>query len=69
MAPAGTSPAVIDKLNGEMVRILRSPEISNKMQAQGGEVAAGRPGEFADFLQAEVAKWNKVLKASNAQID
>lgn len=67
MAPAGTPPDVLAKLNQELVRIFNLPDVKSKLLAQGGELATGTPEEFADFIRKDVAKWNKVIRESGIQ--
>jgi tripartite-type tricarboxylate transporter receptor subunit TctC len=62
MAPAGTPPEIVSKLNHELVRIFNLPDIKSKLLAQSGELATGSPEEFADFIRKDVAKWNKVIR-------
>jgi tripartite-type tricarboxylate transporter receptor subunit TctC len=69
LAPANTPAPVVAKLNSEMARILHLPDVSSKVQAQGGEVATGTPQQLSDFLRSEVAQWTRVIKAANAHLD
>jgi tripartite-type tricarboxylate transporter receptor subunit TctC len=69
LAPAGTPPAIIAKINGEVVKWLASPEGKEKLAAIGANAAGGSPEDFARHIQAETAKWAKVVKASGAKVD
>jgi tripartite-type tricarboxylate transporter receptor subunit TctC len=64
LAPAGTPPAIIKKLNTEIVKALRSPEISAQLSEQGADLIASSPEEFDAYLKRETKKWNKVIKAA-----
>ncbi|MEI9803980.1 MAG: tripartite tricarboxylate transporter substrate binding protein [Pseudolabrys sp.] len=64
LAPAGTPPAIIKKLNTEIVKALRSPEISARLSEEGAELIAGSPEAFDAYLKSETAKWGKVIKAA-----
>ncbi len=64
LAPAGTPPAIIKKLNTEIVKALRSPEISARLSEEGAELSAGSPEAFDAYLKSETAKWGKVIKAA-----
>ena len=64
LAPAGTPATVITRLNTEIVAILRSPELKERLAADGSEVVGSTPQEFADHLNREIAKWGKVVKAA-----
>ena len=64
LAPAGTPPAIIDKLNKEIVKTLKSPEVSKQLSAQGADLIASTPAEFKAYLAAETGKWHKVIGAT-----
>lgn len=69
LAPAGTPPAIIGKLNDEIVRILRLPEIADRLAAQGVDVIASSPAEFAAFIRQDVAEYAKLVKTAGIRID
>ena len=69
LAPAGTPPAIIAKINGEVTKWLATPEAKDKLTAQGANAAGGSPQDFAKHIQAETAKWAKVVKDSGAKVD
>jgi tripartite-type tricarboxylate transporter receptor subunit TctC len=69
MAPGGTPVAIVNKLNAEIVRILRLPEMQERLQALGADVVGNSPAEFAAYLDAEIARWSKVAKAANVKLD
>jgi tripartite-type tricarboxylate transporter receptor subunit TctC len=69
MAPAGTPAPVIQKLNGELVRILKLPDVRERMTGLGADIVAGSPAEFAAYLQEEIAKWGKVAKQAGVRLD
>ncbi len=60
--PAGVPQAIVGKLSAEVVRILQLPEIVQRFQLDGADVAGSTPKEFDAFLQAEMQKWGKVIK-------
>lgn len=64
LAPAGTPPGIIKKLNAEIVKALHSPEISEQLSAQGADLIADTPEAFDAFLKGETAKWAKVIAAA-----
>ena len=68
-APAGTPPAVIGRLHDEIVRILRAPEVRERLASLGCEPAGTSPAEFGAFFRGEVVKWGKVVRESGVQID
>ena len=66
---AGTPPDVVRRLNGEMVKILTSPEIKERFGKIGVEVIAGTPEHFSGFLKGEVERWARVIKEANIRAD
>jgi tripartite-type tricarboxylate transporter receptor subunit TctC len=62
LAPAKTPADIVQKLNGEIGRILLLPEVKAKLQAAGFEPKPTTPAWFAQFIQAETVKWAKLLK-------
>jgi len=69
LAPAGTPPAVVLKLQQETAKALNSPAIKEKLQTQGAIPSGNSPQEFAKFIDAEIKKWAPVVKASGAKVD
>jgi tripartite-type tricarboxylate transporter receptor subunit TctC len=61
-APAGLPKAVHAKLNAGLVKVLGSPDLAQRMEDQGIDVKPSTPEEFVAFVQAETAKWAKVVK-------
>jgi tripartite-type tricarboxylate transporter receptor subunit TctC len=69
-APKGTPREIVERLNGEIGRVLEMPEVKRRITQEGiGEVKGGTPGELASLLQSEIAKWARVVKASGARVD
>jgi tripartite-type tricarboxylate transporter receptor subunit TctC len=66
MAPAGVPPAIVNKLNAEMAKIVKMPDVREKMAAQGAEPQTNTPEEFGAWFKAEIAQWGKVI--ADAQI-
>lgn len=64
-APAGTPPSVIDSLNKEVNAILATPEIKSRLEADNVAVPKNTPAEFADYVKAEAAKFEKLVKDAN----
>jgi tripartite-type tricarboxylate transporter receptor subunit TctC len=62
VAPAGTPPAIVERLNREISSIIESPEIREKLRAQGVEADPMKPEELAALFRSESAKWAKVIK-------
>ncbi|WP_420992334.1 tripartite tricarboxylate transporter substrate binding protein [Cupriavidus sp. 30B13] len=68
-APAGTPPAIVQKLNQEVVRILGDPDVVKLFREQGVEVVASSPARFAQLVDGEIGKWGTVVKDANVQIE
>jgi tripartite-type tricarboxylate transporter receptor subunit TctC len=65
IAPAGLPPAVRAKINAEVTRIIKAPEMQKKLAAQGVLPIASTPDEFTGVIKREQEKWAQVIKASN----
>jgi tripartite-type tricarboxylate transporter receptor subunit TctC len=61
----GTPSAIVDRLAQETARAVRSPDLKDKMSAEGLQPVGNTPTEFSAYLRAEMAKWAKVVKAAN----
>jgi tripartite-type tricarboxylate transporter receptor subunit TctC len=68
-APAGTSRAIVDKIQADVAKALAVPEVRERFVAQGAQPGGSTPDQFAAFIRNETDKWTKVVKASNAKID
>ena len=62
MAPAGTPPEVIARLHREVVAVLQTPEVRERLIAMGLEVVGNSPAEFAEYLRSESVKWGKIIR-------
>ena len=69
MAPAGLPKPVADRLQGELVKVLRSPEMRQAIRAQFFEPYTSSSDEFTRLIRADGAKWAKIVKASGARVD
>jgi tripartite-type tricarboxylate transporter receptor subunit TctC len=69
LVPAKTPPAVVARLNAELVKIARQPELRELLGAQGSEVVGSTPEQFATKIKAESAKWAHVIKAANIKAE
>ncbi len=69
LAPARTPPAVIARLNGEVGKLLRRPDVKAALEATGTEIRATNPQEYAALLKVEFDKWGKVIREIKLQIN
>ena len=67
VAPAGMPKEVIAKLHRDIVTAMRSPDVVERSRAEGAEVVASTPDEYAGILRRDVAKWAKVIRAAGIQ--
>jgi len=69
IAPRGTPKAVIARINSELNKALKTPELRQLLLAQGADPAGGTPEEYAAMIRKDYAKWGKVVRASGARVD
>ena len=69
LAPAGTPQGIINRWQMELRDVMRAPELSDKLNAQGLEPVASAPAEFAAVIALELVKWSKVVAASGVRIE
>ena len=69
MAPAGTPPAIVQKLNREISKALESPELRNKLTGMGYQVYTSTPDQVAHKIKVDIEKWAKVVKSGNIKPD
>src|SRR5947209_18127143 len=67
VAPAGTAPAVIERVHGEAITALRSPEMKQRLATDGAEPLGTTPAEFAAFIRRELDKWTNVARAAGIE--
>jgi tripartite-type tricarboxylate transporter receptor subunit TctC len=69
LAPAKTPPAIVDRLNAEIVKALRAPDYIERIRASGGTPFGSTPEEFARFIASESARYGKAAQESGARAD
>jgi tripartite-type tricarboxylate transporter receptor subunit TctC len=69
MAPKGTPPAIVAKLNAEIAKVVNRPETREEWAKQGASAMAMPPDDFSKYVAADIAKWEKVIKVSGAKPD
>ena len=68
-APAHTPREVVAKINADVIRIVNSPELKERLKAEGSDPVGNTPEQYAAFLRAEVAKWAKVIKFAGVKAE
>lgn len=68
-APAGTQRAIVSRLSGEVSRLVRLPDVAERFMAQGAEPVGSTPEQLAGFVNSELDRWSRVVKASGAKLD
>ena len=69
LAPAGTPQPIVDKLNTEILRAMKLPEVQEALKTAGADAYPMTSAEFSKWLQAEVTAWGKVIKENNIKLD
>jgi tripartite-type tricarboxylate transporter receptor subunit TctC len=67
VAPANTPKDIIGRLHAEIVRVLNLPDVKERVAGLGFETVGGTPDQFQAFIEAEVAKWGKVVREAGLQ--
>ena len=68
-APAGTPGDIVARLNQSVARILKLPEVQERLRASGSEPTHSTPEGFARVIARDITTWSKVVKAGNIRID
>ena len=66
-APAKTPKAIVNRLNAEIVKALKLPDVKERLSGLGFEIAASTPEAYGKYIRSEITKWAKVVKASGAK--
>jgi tripartite-type tricarboxylate transporter receptor subunit TctC len=69
LAPAGTPRPIIERLHAESVKVMAEPKTREMLRAQGGEPDSRPPGEFAEFMRAEQARWGRVIREAKIKAE
>jgi len=67
--PAGLAAAIVNRLNAETNKILRTEDVRKRLAADGAEPAGGTPQELARYHKADYEKWAKVIKAAGVKAE
>jgi len=68
-APAGTPPEIVSRISAETQRVLKLPDVNERLAGLGAQPAANSPQEYGQFVRDEIAKWAKVIRAANVSIE
>jgi tripartite-type tricarboxylate transporter receptor subunit TctC len=69
LAPAGTPPAIVSRLHDEVTKVLKLPDVTQRLASLGLEPIGSAPQAFGGFIKAELAKWARIAKASGAKVE
>ena len=69
LVPAGTPKAIVQRLHGDIVKILALPEVKERIAGLGFDIIASSPNEFAAQIKVEVEKWSKVVKSAGIKVE
>ena len=67
--PAGAPREIVNKLHAEVVRIIKLPEVAERIASEGADFVGNTPEEYTAFVKDEIAKWGRVVKMSGAKVD
>jgi len=67
--PAGTPKPVVDRMQGEVVKVLAVPEVAARLRDVGYEPVGSTPAQFGAYIKAEIAKWTKVIKGAGIKAE
>ena len=68
-APAGTPVPIINRMSGELARMVKSPQVAEQLAADGGEPVGSTPEEFRKLIAAEVPRWRKVVENARISVE
>ena len=69
LAPAGTPPAILHRLNAELVKSARAPDVAARLEPDGGEAVGSTPEAFAQHIAMEIARWRKVVRDAGVRVE
>ena len=69
LAPAGTPPEIVGRLNAEVATLLKTKEVLDSFEVQGFEAGGGSPDDLGKFVRDEIAKWAPIMKAAGIKAE
>nr|WP_261634546.1 tripartite tricarboxylate transporter substrate binding protein [Cupriavidus gilardii] len=69
VAPAGTPKSIVTRLNSELVKALKTPDVQKRFEGIGVEAVSSTPDEFAQYARAEAERWGKLIRAKGITVD
>src|SRR5262249_55671512 len=69
VAPAGTPPAIVERLNGAINAVLAKPQVRTALERLGAEVRPGSPAALAAFLAKEKSRWDEVVRRAGVKLE
>lgn len=67
--PAKTPDPVVARWSGELMRVMRLPEVANRIAADGSQAVGGTPEDFRTLIRSEIVKWGKIVKEAGIRAD
>jgi tripartite-type tricarboxylate transporter receptor subunit TctC len=69
LAPAGTPRAIVTRISGQILRIMATADVKERIATHGYRIVASSPDQFAAQIRNEIAKWDKVIKSAGIKVD
>ena len=69
LVPAGTPKAIVDRLHGQIAKMMAQPEVRSRIEGLGFDIIASSPAEFSAQVKVEVDKWTRVVKAAGIKVN
>jgi tripartite-type tricarboxylate transporter receptor subunit TctC len=69
LTPAGVPKDVLGKLHGDLVKVMKQPDVQQRFAAEGGDATPNTPEQFGAFIRNEIVKWGKAVRESGAKVE
>jgi len=67
--PAGTPPAIVNKLSVEFAKVVKAPDLAERLSEDGGEPIGSTPEQFRQFIAAETLVWRKLIRETGVKVE